>query len=229
MHAREHVRYWEWMNNLQHDDDETLKTFEMKMCGLPKAVSKSNTSFFKPIYVNDIILSKFNIDIEKLIVEGSELFTEIFGYKSKSTVAPNVAWTKTAESIWKKCEIDFIQGGFLQELHSTESIKYIPHYLGQKNKLGQIYLVRNCTFEPSKSSDKQYWKNTFKEIKRAFFFKTPAIISSHRVNYIGGIKKSNREHGLQQLKLLINAIILKYPNVEFMSSSELGELIRNKK
>lgn len=225
LHGREHVRYWEWMHKLQQQDEETLKTFKMKMCGVPKAVSKHGMSFFSPLYIDDLILKENNIDVKKLIIEGSELFNTIFGFKSKSTVAPNVAWTNTTESIWAKCDIKFIQGGFLQEVHGKTGINFIPRYLGEKNLLGQIYLVRNSTFEPCKSSDQEYWKNTFMEIKRAFSLNTPAIISTHRINYIGAIKESNKTHGIKQLDLLLSAIITKYPDVEFMSSDELGETI----
>ena len=229
LHGREHVRYWEWMNKLQQGNKETITTFEMNMCGVPKAVSKDNLGFFSPVYIHDDILKENNINLEELIVEGSELFTDIFGFESKSTVAPNVAWTSTTESIWSKCNIDFIQGGFLQELHSGKGVKYIPRYLGEKNKFNQIYLVRNCTFEPGKSSNENYWTNTYKEIKRAFLLNTPALISTHRVNYIGAIKETNRTHGLKQLEALLTALISEFPDVEFMSSEQLGNTINKSK
>lgn len=229
LHAREHVRYWEWMAKLQEGNHETISTFQMNMCGLPKAVSKENLGFFSPVYIENAILHENNINLEQLIFEGSQLFTNIFGFKSKSTVAPNVAWTNATETIWNKCNIDYIQGGFLQELHGATGVKYIPRYLGEKNNLNQIYLVRNCTFEPCKSSDESYWKKTFKEIERVFLLNTPAIISTHRVNYIGAIKEENRSKGLGQLDKLLSAILEKYPNVIFMSSEQLGNTINNSK
>ena len=54
----------------------------------------------------------------------------------------------------------------------------------------------------------------------------PAIISSHRVNYIGSLEPSNRSHGLHQLKKLLKQIVNKWNDVEFMTSAELGELMR---
>lgn len=226
LHGREHVKYWEWIKMLQNHDSETINTFQMKMCGVPKAVSKNGISFFNPLYIEDSILRNNDIDLEELIVEGSDLFRQIFGFKSKSTVAPNVAWTNTTESIWNTCNIEYIQGGFLQEVHGVSNVKYVPRYLGEKNELNQMYLVRNSSFEPCKTSDESYWLNTFKEVKRAFFLKTPAIISTHRVNYIGAIKEENKTNGIKQLDLLLKAIISKFPDVEFMSSDQLGELMK---
>ena len=59
----------------------------------------------------------------------------------------------------------------------------------------------------------------------AFCFHKPAVISSHRVNYIGALDVANRTRGLQQLRLLLSKILKTWPDVEFMSSVDLGELI----
>jgi hypothetical protein len=63
------------------------------------------------------------------------------------------------------------------------------------------------------------------DIEIAFRWKKPAIVSSHRVNYIGHLSKDNREMGLSQLTDLLGAILKKWPDVEFMSSEQLGETI----
>ena len=157
------------------------------------------------------------------------LHQSVFGFESPSTVAPNVAWTNTTESIWNRCNIKFIQGGFLQEVHEKTEITYVPHYLGERNAFNQMYLVRNCTFEPCKSKSTDYWQQTFNEVKKSFLLNTPAIISTHRVNYIGAIKEENRSNGLGQLDKLLSAILEKYPNVIFMSSEQLGNTINKSK
>ena len=63
------------------------------------------------------------------------------------------------------------------------------------------------------------------DIAIAFKWNKPAIISSHRVNYIGSLNPANRSHGLKHLEDLIQQIVRKWSNVEFMTSSELGTLI----
>ena len=55
--------------------------------------------------------------------------------------------------------------------------------------------------------------------------KAHATISSHRVNYVGWLNEDNRANGLIKLDELLSRIIKKWPNVEFMTSSELGDLI----
>jgi hypothetical protein len=68
-----------------------------------------------------------------------------------------------------------------------------------------------------------------KQIDTAFRWNKPAIISSHRVNFCGHIDPKNREKGLETLKKLLQEIVVKWPNVEFMSADTLGELVLNKK
>jgi hypothetical protein len=63
------------------------------------------------------------------------------------------------------------------------------------------------------------------EINAAFRWRKPAVISSHRVNYIGAHYPDNRDRGLRELKRLLKAIVQKWPEVEFMTSAELGELM----
>jgi len=63
------------------------------------------------------------------------------------------------------------------------------------------------------------------EIEIAFRWQKPAIISSHRVNYIGSINPDNAKHGLKELNRLLLSITKKWPDIEFMTPTELGRLI----
>lgn len=226
LHAREHIRFWEWMKDLKSAKQEALQTFNLEMCGVPLRCSKVSTSYFLPLFVDDSVLYKENINQETLIKEGANLFKNVFKFESKSTIAPGCGWTSKTEEIWALNGVKYIQGGLLQEHHYANSVKYIPHYLGEKSQIGGLlYLVRNCLFEPSDSKDEEYWKITFKQIEQAFSIKTPAIISSHRVNYIGSICRNNREHSLRQLDLLLKAIVKRWPEVKFLNSTQLGDKI----
>lgn len=98
------------------------------------------------------------------------------------------------------------------------------HYLGQKNSNGQLYITRNCFFEPSQAGA-DWVAACLKDIEIAFFWNKPAVISSHRVNYIGALNETNRKNGLSNLKALLNKALLKWPDIEFMTSQELGDLM----
>ena len=55
----------------------------------------------------------------------------------------------------------------------------------------------------------------------------PATISVHRLNFIGAIHKENRDKSLTLMESLLTKIMEKWPDVEFMTSVELGHLISN--
>ena len=48
------------------------------------------------------------------------------------------------------------------------------------------------------------------------------------MNYIGSINPNNRKENLKLLDQLLKKVIMLWPNVEFMSSDQLGNLITNK-
>ena len=105
--------------------------------------------------------------------------------------------------------------------------KYKTHlrFLGKQNKLGQLYLSRNAGFEPSQFPDQDNVNTCLKSIETLFRLNKPATISTHRVNYIGWLHPENREETLRQLKILLAEIVKRWPDVEFMTSDELGDLI----
>lgn len=97
------------------------------------------------------------------------------------------------------------------------------NFCGKKSPYGLIYLMRNCFFEPSQNSGNA--AECLNRIKIAFRWHKPATISMHRLNVIGSIDESNRTRNLADLKWLLKEIIRRYPDVEFMTSDELGKLI----
>ncbi|MDD4356861.1 MAG: hypothetical protein PHN98_06380 [Smithellaceae bacterium] len=226
-HAREHIRWWEWMNALRNGSREAIDTFDLNMCGVPLAVSREQQSFFRPVFIDPPSNNNDDVDIARMISEGIEYFHKQFGFRSLSTVAPNVTWSDETERLWARHGIRYIQGGFLQHMVTDRSHRRIAHYLGERSEHGAIYLVRNCAFERSASEKGDAWQRCFSQINRAFYLKTPAIVCSHRVNFIGSIIESNRKRGLAQLEQLLSAVRVRWPDVNFLSSAELGYMIEN--
>jgi len=88
--------------------------------------------------------------------------------------------------------------------------------------------VRNVVFEPTSPSKPDWINHTLKQIENAFNWKHPAIISSHRANFSGYMDPENRKIGLSALKELLAKITRRWPDVEFLSSAQLYELIVQK-
>jgi hypothetical protein len=107
--------------------------------------------------------------------------------------------------------------------------KKIFHYIGQSNNLDQFYLVRNAEFEPSQNPDFDYINDCLSQIEIAFKLGKPAIIGTHRLNFIGFINPENSRRNLSLFKELLNKIVKRWPDVEFMTSDQLGDLIAESK
>ena len=99
------------------------------------------------------------------------------------------------------------------------------NWTGKQNKEGQIYQVRNVVFEPTDNRGFDWVDYSFRQISTAFKWNKPAIVSSHRVNFCGEIDSDNRRKGLAALQALLEKVVQHFPEVEFMSSKELGDTI----
>ena len=98
--------------------------------------------------------------------------------------------------------------------------------MGERNDLGQIYLIRNAFFEPATRLNINWQKKIFNEIKAAFLVGAPVILSSHRVNFMGGLDEKNRERNLKLFGEILSSLVEKYPDIEFVSTEELSNYIR---
>ena len=61
----------------------------------------------------------------------------------------------------------------------------------------------------------------------AFLMRKPAIVSTHRINYVGYIDEGNRDRTLKLLRQLLTAVLRRWPDVEFLTTVQLGRLMEN--
>lgn len=218
-HGREHLNVATWMRALQSGDKEALLAFDYDFWSYSRKTGVGFQAAFDLEYNADLEVQK------NVITEGLELFEELHGYKARFFVPPNGPFNNQLEKVAAEGGVEFmsspkIQKEVLGEGKSTTHFRY----LGKENKQGQKYITRNAFFEPSETSVNEVDK-CLKEIEMAFKWNKPAVISSHRVNYIGGLNEGNRDKSLSQLKELLETIKKRWPEVEFMTSSELGDCI----
>ena len=225
-HGREHVNIFRWLSALNDDKSAARKSFEFGVFGVRESNEKNpRDSFMRAL---DFQTSDQLVVLGKNLIHGLQLFEEVFGYKSKSFIAPSYIWNEYIEQQLAAHGVKYLQGITYQYMPvlNRKKLKKRIHYIGQKNRYGQIYLTRNAFFEPALDSIKSI-DETLKRIDLAFRWNKPAIIGSHRVNYIGYLNIKNRDENLVLLKELLSVIIKKWPDVEFMTSDELGNLILN--
>jgi len=88
-------------------------------------------------------------------------------------------------------------------------------------------MIRNAIFEPSLSrlQIKDPVHRCISDMEIAFMMKKPAVISSHRINYVGFIDHTNRDRTLSLLKQLLQTMLKRWPDIAFLTSEELGLMI----
>jgi hypothetical protein len=219
-HGREHVNITRWMSALRAGSPEIMFAFNNGTT----FSGKSDYNFMEVLDFNtrdDISLMKNSL------MEGLEVFETIFGYKSKSFIPPCYIWSEEIEEFLSTRGVRYIQGVVVQSLPkgSFGNYKRRYHFLGNRNIYGQYYLIRNCMFEPSLYKRANPVETCLERVRIAYNLGKPAIIGSHRINYIGSLIEENRADNLKLLSELLRRIIHTWPDVEFMTSDRLGDLI----
>ena len=225
-HGREHLNVLRWMKNLKLGSKETKIAFDNKFFGLSTTITSEKRGSYMAAFDFD---HPDEIAYHKQVIkEGLQIFEKIFGYKSESFIAPNGVWHPLLEETLYANGVKYIQGGG-QKVPSMSGAKTLFKPLGSFNEFDQLFLMRNASFEPSARPFIDSVEHCLKDISRAFFYKKPAVISSHRLNFIGNIEPKNRDYNLKEFKKLIKKIVTRWPDVEFMTSDQLGRLISENK
>lgn len=223
-HGREHLNFPFWMHLLKSGHSGVLEAFDQKVFGvgflnLPFGQTNLQRAW-------DIIIPNSQHIIEKAILDGLNLFKEKFGYESKSVIAPNYTWSKVQEELLLKNNVIAFQGMLKQRVseemgrYSYEN-RFSSYYV---NKSDGAFQRRNIFLEPSLRPKQEWVKNALKRMSISFMMNKPAIIGTHRVNYIGSLNVANRDQNLRLLAQLLGEIVKKWPDVEFLNADQLAIL-----
>lgn len=217
LHGRDHISVPFWIKALKEGNRDLRKAFEygyvsLEVPGVPDPVSGFRAEFF---FSNE----EQKEFLVRAIEESVTIFKSIFGFVPANFVPGNGFFHPDFDKT-------LVENGvkFLNVMHRTPypglngKMNYIRYVSGQKG-LGITFYVRNCAFEPT---DEGYsnTESTMRQISAAFRWGKPAIISTHRVNFVGGNDPTNREQGLTELTRLLKGILKKWPEVEFLSSAD---------
>lgn len=227
-HGREHLYVKKWLRTLQNGDPVTRKAFDLGTWGLTANVDPSIKEYYMGAFnsSDDTDIKEFG----KIIDDALRMFKEIFGYESKSFIATTYEWSPKIEQFLVQRGVKYIQGAFQQKvpIGDDEGVKVLYRgFQGTRTKAGLIRLFRNCFFEPSTKENYDWVGDCLKRIEIAFKWGKAANICAHRVNFIGSIDSKNTDRTLPEFKRLLQEIVKRWPDVEFVTSDQLGEIIEN--
>ena len=227
LHAREHLNSTLWMKDLQAGLPDTRKAFEHRFYGL-----KTKTS---SVYQKNYLAAYWAESVDQLrlmseiVIQAAETFKAIFGYCSKTFVPCNYVLPKELEKTLSEAGVEMLQtqrGNLAPNPEHGGLPSVRRHYTGKQNKLNQRFCVRNVMFEPYLDDNTDWVVKAMAEIKQSFRLQRPAIISSHRINYVSGMDVAHRDRSLRQLDMLLGEIRRRWPDVEFKTSDDVSGLMR---
>ena len=225
-HGREHVNVPLWLEELRNGNQELLDAFDLGTWSVPE----NKSSIINLQASLDWIDERPKEYQEGYINEGLSLFEEIFGFKSITMIPNNFILGEQLHEVLKNNGIKVIQGMKYQKLpfgeDNNQKRRIIGRFIGSENEQQIKYFVRNGQYEPTQMpANYDNVDGCLKEISNAFFWNKPAIINTHRLNYVGVYDQKTKDENIKNFRVLVKSIIKKWPNVEFMDSAELANLV----
>lgn len=220
-HAQEHLNVTRWMKFLQQDNQRYKYAFDLNCFSIDEINAENRRGNLMAAYDYD---NKIELEyIKKSIASGLSKFEKVFGFKSKTTVAPCYVWDAAIENVFDQNNVDTFQGSFQQNCPvegKAFAKKY--RYSGQKNTSGQQYLVRNGLFEPSIAPNTDWISKCLESMDIAFRWGKPAIIGTHRINFCSRLDEKQSQKNLADLEQLVAKMLQRWPEIEFLDSASLS-------
>ena len=225
-HGREHINVINWINELKNGNEAMLHAFENGYFGITPKTTDGKIIDILPSCVPNSELD--NIRINDIISDGLKLFEKTMGYRSKTFIASNYKWNPSLETTLYNNGVIGLQGNISHRYSSFYGNEKLRLRKISRNGYNLIDIARNVIFEPTfESNGSKSVDIALESISKAFKHNKPAIICSHRINYVGTMSLGNRDRSLKLLKNLLSQIKKCWPDVEFMSSDTLCEYIKD--
>jgi hypothetical protein len=225
-HGREHIHVKRWMEAINFNSEKEQLAFQNR--AIVSSKSKTCRNPYTKDYFKGFAFSSISEheEIENIHRDGLKIFKEIFGFPSKTFVAQGTVF---GDHILKMLSEEGVQLILGQQSapKSDNGYQTINKNWGNITKFNQQYWRRNCLFEPARNQNFPWVKKTMEEIEIAFRWGKPAVISAHRENFIGSIFEENRTQSLQKLEILLELVMKKWPDVKFISTAKLAEIMLN--
>lgn len=225
-HAREHLNSTLWMEDLRAGHAETRLAFAQGFYGLKTRTGAPHQSNYLAAYWPGAQQQLQAID--EITVDGLRQFEDTFGFRSATFIACNYIWPEALERVLAEQGVGLLQTQRGRvEPQPDGSIRIRRHHTGQRNALGQRFSVRNVHFEPYLDAQIDWAGQALGEIKQAFALGKPAVICSHRINFVSGMSTPHRDQNLELLDKLLTDIQRHWSDVEFISSDMLSNIMES--
>lgn len=219
MHGKEHISVPVWMRKLKSEEMYRF-CFQNRFAHYPDPLMSYPivaTYFFE----NEEDFKTINTGIS----EGVDLFEQMFGFKPKAFNPPNAIFHQGYYSAIASAGITNLDTSHMRtEPNGKGGAFKKRHKFGEISDEGLVHFISNCAFEPVKESP-DVVETVLKQVQAAFRWNKPALINTHRINYVAGRGNKTRDNNLKALKRLLNEILKKWPDAEFMGVGEFSKFM----
>lgn len=224
LHCLNHLNTAAWMKDLRSKRQDTIMAFNNGMYGVGTNFEPHNPFGYMDAFHNrsEAELNSF----QGILADAVSDFIEVFGHRPLAFTAPCYVWDPILEEYLHELGIKYISGANYQLIPQSgnwDELEKVKHPVGSQNKFGMTYLNRNADLELIYGQEETI-SNAFRQVSAAFEQKKPAVVSIHRANFVDAIN-GKRDIHIKQFSDFIEKIQRKWPDVEFMSTIELGDVI----
>lgn len=225
-HGREHLNIKHLMEALRQKDPEVLTCFANRSLGALSRKYFPHIGYSAAFQFEQMAENEF---LKTIIEDGLNTFEANYGYRARHFTAPGAREHRILHETLSIHGIEYIDTDLVKTEHQGEGVfRRRSYFFSPKNEWNQCFIIRNCVYEPLLRQEPDWIGYTLRQVERAFCLNKPANISTHRVNFCGGVEESNRRKGLAHLKQLLTAIVKRWPDVEFMSTVQMADVLYKK-
>ena len=228
LHGREHLNVAKWLRALRAAEPATLAAFNLGSFGLTQIAAPSIKEYYMGAFNSS--LPADTLQYADILRQAADMFGTLFGYRSESFIATTYEWHPDLEPHLAAIGVKYLQGTICQKIPVGDDEGIVERrrcFQGRRSPHGLTYLMRNCLFEPTLRPRIDSVDQCLHHIETAFRWGKAANICSHRVNYIGSIDPRNTDRTLPALQSLLQQIVKRWPQCEFVTSDQLGHIIQS--
>lgn len=162
------------------------------------------------------------VEVAAAVTEEITMFEKLFHQTPRVAVPNTFVWTAEVEQAWAAQGVCFVVTPGMRYTARDEQGKLVGDNVqlrnGQQGAAGIMYLVRDVYFEPARGHEPH---RAVADIRARTRLGRPALIESHRFNYLG----PQAEASFASLQALLCLALEQLPGLRFMSTQALGEAL----
>lgn len=222
LHGHEHF----WPGTLAACTDPAVRAWLRQ---LPLAATEQLPSHLQSRWVDASRLPSAPLpagQIHAAVADEVAAYRRILSEQPAVVVPPTFVWTREVELAWAASGVEFVvTPGWRSTRRNAQGLPdgdEGPIVNGDRTE-GLTYLVRTDYFEPARGRDATY---ALRALEKAAAEGQPCVLENHRDNFLFDADRCR--HSLAELDALCAGALRQHPNLRFLSSTELGRILRNR-